>query len=142
MDIRDCDDWPMNIRKIDGEQLEFHRTVSSVFFLILDGNDQTLPLATMRELCRLPNSPDALSRTTNLRADQASLDEIDNDYGLMLDIMESLKMSIADESGIDEEDPDDEYPGSAEFAQSLFVHDDDAETPQYGLTERRGTKPS
>ncbi len=136
MDIWDDNDWPVSIRKKDDEQKRFHKAVSSAFFLMLDANDQTLPMDTVLELCRLPDTCDAASGSPQERSDRVMHDVSDEHYGQMLDVIEGLKIGLAYgvDHGVEQM--------IADFATSLSAPQDDFEVPLFRLVERRSTKPS
>lgn len=137
MDSWDNNEWPMNIRKKDEEQKQFHKSVTSAFFLMLDGNEQALPMDTIRELCRLPETDDAQQDPS--KPERAMRDIFDEDYGQMLDVIDGLKSSIA--FGEDGNNDLAELL-MAEFAETIAPHEDDFDVPLFRLTERRSTKPS
>lgn len=141
MDIWDDADWPVSIRKKDDEQKLFHKSVSSAFFLMMDGNDQTLPLDVIRELCRLPEACDTPSELPHGRSERVMRD-IDEEYGQMLDVIEGLKISLTFGKNHDSGNGGAAEQLIAEFAESLTAQDDDFDVPLFRLSERRGTKPS
>lgn len=138
MDIWNDNEWPISLRKKDEEQKLFHKSVSSAFFLLLDGNDQTLPMDTIWELCRLPET-----RNAQLGGPERVMRDVrEEDYGQMLDVIEGLKIGLAFGMENDGTDSDGAQQLITEFAESLVVHEDDFEVPLFRLTERRSTKPS
>jgi len=138
MDIWDDTDWPVSIRKKDDEQKKLHKSVSSAFCLMLDGNDQTLPMDTIRELCRLPEACDTASGL----APEQVLHDIDEDYGQILDVIEAMKISLAFGEDHCAGNGGDGEQLIAEFGVSLTFPDDDFDVPLFRLSERRSTKPS
>ncbi len=140
MDNWDDDSWPMSIQKKDEEQKMFHKSVSSAFFLMLDGNDLALPLDTIRELCRLPDTHDALPEPP--KPERVMHNVFDEDYGPMLDVIEGLKLGLVFENDHEDGESDATEQRILEFTESLTSHEEDFEVPLFRLTERRSTKPS
>ncbi|WP_146002669.1 hypothetical protein [Telmatospirillum siberiense] len=138
MDSWDDNDWPMNIRKKDEEQKLFHKSVTSAFLLLLDCNEQPLPLDTVRELCHQPET--GVAQSERPKQDHLVRDVMDEDYGQMLDVIEGLKIGLA--LGRDFED---EILSADTMMADLTesqVSQDDFDVPLFRLTERRSTKPS
>lgn len=138
MDSWNDDEWPMNIRKKDEEQKQFHKSVTTAFFLMLDGNEQTLSLDTIRDLCRLQQSGEQVDHP---QRDRLIRDFLDEDYGQMLDVIEGLKIGLAAGQDFDDAPLYSADEIMAELTGSLGSQDE-AEPPFFRLADRRTTKPS
>lgn len=140
MDSWDDNEWPVNICKKDEEQKEFHKSVTSAFFLMLDGNEQILPLDTVRDLCHLADTSEG--QPESARQTHLERDLLDEDYGQMLDVIEGLKIGLALGKGSEGESEDLSIDNIMASLTESPGSQDDFDVPLFRLAERRSTKPS
>jgi len=142
MDMWNDDEWPMNIRQKDEEQKPFHKSVTSAFLHILDGNDATLTINTLHQLCSLLEPGDLHSTTTSEYRESVIQDTLDDSYGTVLDITEGLKTSLFYNENHDDDFLNDTLREFSELMEASAPAEDDFDIPRSGSTERRGSKPS
>jgi hypothetical protein len=121
------DDWPTHIRNKDEAQKRLHKAVCHVFFLIMDSNDEALPIEKVQELCH---------SIADVPIDAETSDPFDDEYHQILDTMEGLKADLQRHTPA----PQDAGLLVAALSGSLDGQDDDAEALFPGSRARRGTK--
>jgi hypothetical protein len=142
MDMWNDDEWPINIRQRDEEQKPFHKSVTSAFLHILDSNDATVTINTLYHLCSLLEPSDIHATTISEYPETGIQDTLDDSYGNVLDITEGLKISLSHDENHGDDFLNDTLKDFSEFMEASASTEDDFDIPQFGSTERRGSKPS